>query len=78
MADAPVPSFDPAPTSPRLALPAGACDTHVHVFGPAAVFPYAIAAKQGDYCGVALAPASADVAALRRLDRQGFRAVRCD
>jgi 2-pyrone-4,6-dicarboxylate lactonase len=121
MADVPVPSFHPAPSKPRLALPPGACDTHVHVFGPAAVFPYAperpftpadapkerlfalhallgiercvmvqstchgfdnsaiadaIAAKNGDYCGVALAPATADIAALRRLDAQGFRAVR--
>jgi 2-pyrone-4,6-dicarboxylate lactonase len=26
---------------PNLKLPAGACDAHCHVFGPAAVFPYA-------------------------------------
>jgi predicted TIM-barrel fold metal-dependent hydrolase len=26
---------------PRLVLPPGACDCHNHVFGPAAVFPYA-------------------------------------
>jgi 2-pyrone-4,6-dicarboxylate lactonase len=26
---------------PRYALPAGACDAHCHVFGPAARFPYA-------------------------------------
>src|SRR5438309_5140832 len=26
---------------PRFALPAGACDAHCHVFGPAAKFPYA-------------------------------------
>lgn len=28
-------------TPPTQALPAGACDTHFHVFGPAHVFPYA-------------------------------------
>jgi 2-pyrone-4,6-dicarboxylate lactonase len=31
----------PAPRTPRLRLPAGSCDSHCHVFGPAAVFPYA-------------------------------------
>jgi 2-pyrone-4,6-dicarboxylate lactonase len=35
------PSFHPAPSRPGLRLPAGACDTHVHVFGPVADFPYA-------------------------------------
>nr|WP_157398411.1 MULTISPECIES: amidohydrolase family protein [Ramlibacter] len=34
-------TYDPTPAAPRLRLPAGACDTHVHVFGPAARFPYA-------------------------------------
>jgi len=34
-------SFHPAPARPGFALPAGACDTHVHVFGPTAAFPYA-------------------------------------
>jgi predicted TIM-barrel fold metal-dependent hydrolase len=29
------------PSRPRIPLPAGACDTHAHVFGPAARFPYA-------------------------------------
>lgn len=29
------------PSKPGLQLPAGACDTHVHVFGPSAQFPYA-------------------------------------
>lgn len=29
------------PSRPRHALPAGACDTHCHVFGPADRFPYA-------------------------------------
>ena len=34
-------SFHPSPSKPALRLPKGACDTHVHVFGPASVFPYA-------------------------------------
>jgi 2-pyrone-4,6-dicarboxylate lactonase len=32
---------DPNPSRPVNQLPAGACDAHCHVFGPAAVFPYA-------------------------------------
>lgn len=32
---------DPNPKRPSLVLPAGACDAHCHVFGPAARFPYA-------------------------------------
>jgi 2-pyrone-4,6-dicarboxylate lactonase len=115
------PSYLPSPGRPRLALPAGACDAHVHVFGPQRVFPFAanrpftpadapkeklfalhamlgikhcvvvqstchgydnavsadaIAAKKGDYCGVALAPADVSDAELRRLDAQGFRGLR--
>src|SRR3954470_14673802 len=30
-----------APSRPKIPLPARACDTHAHVFGPAARFPYA-------------------------------------
>ena len=30
-----------APSKPKLTLPAGACDAHVHVFGPRARFPFA-------------------------------------
>jgi len=30
-----------APKKPDLPLPAGACDTHFHLFGPTARFPYA-------------------------------------
>lgn len=33
--------FHPNPSKPRFTLPAGAVDAHCHVFGPAAVFPYA-------------------------------------
>ena len=36
----------------------------------------AIAAKRGDYCGVALVPPAVDDAELRRLDSQGFCGVR--
>jgi 2-pyrone-4,6-dicarboxylate lactonase len=120
MSGASVPSFHPSPSKPRLSLPPGACDAHVHVFGPSDVFPYsddrpftpadapkerlfalhallgiercvmvqstchgfdnaaiadAIAAKNGDYCGVALAPASRTTPRCGA-DRQGFRAVR--
>jgi predicted TIM-barrel fold metal-dependent hydrolase len=32
---------DPNPVKPAQQLPAGACDAHCHVFGPASVFPYA-------------------------------------
>lgn len=34
------PGPDRAPKRPCFALPRGACDTHVHVFGPAARFPF--------------------------------------
>lgn len=34
-------TYNPAPTAPVILLPAQACDAHVHVFGPAARFPYA-------------------------------------
>ncbi|HKW38951.1 MAG TPA: amidohydrolase family protein [Burkholderiales bacterium] len=117
----PRPSYLASPSKPKLKLPAGACDTHVHVFGPGKVFPYAkgapftpadapkeklfslhamlgiehcvivqstchgydnrvvadaIAAKNGDYCGVALLPPEAGDAELKRLDSQGFCGVR--
>lgn len=36
----PVLTYKPQPTTPSLKLPALACDAHVHVFGPAARFPY--------------------------------------
>jgi len=117
----PRPSFLASPSRPKLKLPAGACDTHVHVFGPSRVFPFAegrpftpadapkdklfalhamlgvercvivqstchgfdnrvvadaIAAKNGDYCGVALVSPAVDDAGLERLDSQGFCGVR--
>ncbi len=33
--------FHPNPKTPDIELPAGACDAHCHVFGPAAKFPFA-------------------------------------
>src|SRR5437762_13272828 len=117
----PKPSFLASPSRPKLKLPAGACDAHVHVFGPHRIFPFAenrpftpadapkeklfalhamlgiqhcvivqstchgfdnrvvadaIAAKGGDYCGVALVPPAIDDAELERLDSQGFCGVR--
>ena len=52
---------DPNPTTPRVALPPGACDAHCHVFGPADRFPYA---PERSYT-----PPDAAVAALRALHR---------
>jgi predicted TIM-barrel fold metal-dependent hydrolase len=52
---------DPDPTTPRVALPPGACDAHCHVFGPADRFPYA---PDRSYT-----PPDAPVAALRALHR---------
>ena len=117
----PLPSFHPSPGKPKLRLPGGACDSHVHVFGPSSVFPYAkdapfvpadapkdklfalhahlgiehcvivqstchghdnrvvadaLKAKNGTYCGIALAPVSVDHAELKRLDALGFRGLR--
>ena len=40
-ADQTVLTYQPNPSMPSLKLPAGACDSHVHVFGPAAKFPFA-------------------------------------
>ena len=33
--------FHPSPKRPGIVLPAGACDAHCHVFGPATRFPFA-------------------------------------
>jgi len=41
MRPVPVLTYDPQPSAPALRLPAGACDAHVHVFGPADRFPHA-------------------------------------
>lgn len=41
MPEQPKPTFHQSPSSPRLRLPAGAWDTHCHVFGPVARFPLA-------------------------------------
>lgn len=35
------PTWTDTPSKPKLKLPPGACDTHVHVFGPRARFPFA-------------------------------------
>ncbi|MGF6873562.1 amidohydrolase family protein [Paraburkholderia sp. MM5477-R1] len=32
--------YDPHPRSPRMRLPSGACDTHVHVIGPQSRYPF--------------------------------------
>ncbi|QBK06336.1 amidohydrolase [Hylemonella gracilis] len=37
----PVLTYLRQPSKPALQLPAGACDAHVHVFGPASDYPYA-------------------------------------
>lgn len=115
------PTWMTTPSKPRLRLPRGACDTHVHVFGSGARFTYAptratipsdapketlfalheflgiercvvvhtaahgfdnaatadaLAAKNGSYRGVALAPATISDAELRALDAAGFCGVR--
>lgn len=37
----PVRTYMPEPSKPKFVLPVDSCDAHVHVFGPAAAFPYA-------------------------------------
>lgn len=49
----------PAPAKPAVSTPAGACDTHFHLFGPASRFPYAP--------GRSYTPADAPLEALLRL-----------
>ncbi|MFZ9639749.1 MAG: amidohydrolase family protein [Hylemonella sp.] len=43
LADQPVQTYLSQPSATQLRLPAKACDTHVHVFGPTDRFPYAMA-----------------------------------
>jgi 2-pyrone-4,6-dicarboxylate lactonase len=38
--DTPTRTYLESPTAPALRLPEGACDSHVHVFGPAARYPF--------------------------------------
>ncbi len=68
----PQPSFHPSPSRPRLRLPSGACDAHVHVFGPKVIFPFA----ENRPFTPADAPATVGDAELRRLDALGFCGVR--
>jgi 2-pyrone-4,6-dicarboxylate lactonase len=58
----PVLTFNPNPSQPRLVLPPGACDSHVHIFGPAAQFPFSDARN--------FTPADAGKEALFALHRQ--------
>ncbi|WP_159912181.1 amidohydrolase [Pantoea sp. 18069] len=37
----PATTYTPTPSKPSVQLPDGACDTHVHVFGPGTQFPFA-------------------------------------
>ena len=39
--DLPCPAPDRTPLAPRTLFPGRACDTHAHICGPAAAFPYA-------------------------------------
>jgi 2-pyrone-4,6-dicarboxylate lactonase len=45
MPDARQPTFHTNPSKPKLQLPAGAWDTHCHIFGPKAQFPFAPTSK---------------------------------
>src|SRR6266699_3511889 len=85
----PRPYFLIPPSRPKLRLPSGAADTHVHVFGPHRIFPFAEnrpftpadAPKEKLFAlhamlGVELVPPTVDDAELRRLDSQGFCGVR--
>ena len=37
----PILTFSRTPSDAKIKLPAGATDSHVHIFGPASKFPYA-------------------------------------
>jgi 2-pyrone-4,6-dicarboxylate lactonase len=45
MADPRQPTFDTNPSNPKLRLPSGSWDTHCHIFGPKAQFPFAATSK---------------------------------
>jgi 2-pyrone-4,6-dicarboxylate lactonase len=74
------------PSLPKLKLPRGACDAHVHVFGPRARFPFAdgrsytpsdaIAATGKAYKGIALVPTDISDTELKRLDAAGLTGAR--
>ncbi len=53
------PPPDPNPTAPRFNVPEGACDSHLHVFGPEARYPYS--PKRG------YTPPDASIEDIRRL-----------
>ena len=53
---------NPHPRQPRWVLPANACDSHVHIFGPRQRFPYA--------AGLKVTPAEAPKEALFELHRK--------
>jgi 2-pyrone-4,6-dicarboxylate lactonase len=36
---------DPNPKTPELRCPPGGCDSHIHLFGPAAKYPFALFAN---------------------------------
>lgn len=41
LTNSPILTYNPHTEKPALKLPVNACDSHVHIFGPAAQFPYA-------------------------------------
>jgi 2-pyrone-4,6-dicarboxylate lactonase len=57
-----VQTWNPHPRQPRWVLPANACDSHVHIFGPRQRFPYA--------AGLKVTPAEAPKEALFELHRK--------
>jgi 2-pyrone-4,6-dicarboxylate lactonase len=45
MSDQRQPTFHTSPSKPKLRLPPGSWDTHCHIFGPKALFPFAPTSK---------------------------------
>src|SRR6185503_14132784 len=81
------PTWMAKPRKPALILPPGACDAHVHVFGPGARFSYAEGRNPADapkealfalheWLGVELVPTTISDGELRALDAQGYRGAR--